>query len=148
MTTTLLAVDDSKTMRKVLEITFAGEDFRTLLCATADEALAKLGEHPQIALVDAGLENAAGYELPSTADIASRYYPGGAFALRALPSTVISTSVGLTPSATTAFQNRAPSMWSGTSRSWAMAATSIPPGRRVAAASRSSASPQPRAPCT
>ena len=63
MTTTLLAVDDSKTMRKVLEITFAGEDFRTVLCESADEALGKLGENPQIALVDAGLENSAGYEL-------------------------------------------------------------------------------------
>ncbi|HEY4103647.1 MAG TPA: response regulator [Polyangiaceae bacterium] len=63
MTTTLLAVDDSKTMRRVLEITFAGEDFRTVLCASADEALGKLGENPQVALVDAGLENAAGYEL-------------------------------------------------------------------------------------
>ena len=63
MTTTLLAVDDSKTMRKVLEITFAGEDFRTVLCESADEALGKLGENPQVALVDAGLDNSAGYEL-------------------------------------------------------------------------------------
>jgi len=63
VTTTLLAVDDSKTMRKVLEITFAGEDFRTVLCESADEALGKLGENPQVALVDAGLENAAGYDL-------------------------------------------------------------------------------------
>jgi CheY-like chemotaxis protein len=63
VTTTLLAVDDSKTMRKVLEITFAGEDFRTVLCESADEALGKLGENPQIALVDAGLDNSAGYEL-------------------------------------------------------------------------------------
>ena len=63
MTTTLLAVDDSKTMRRVLEITFAGEDFRTVLCESADEALGKLGEHPQVALVDAGLDNSAGYEL-------------------------------------------------------------------------------------
>ena len=63
MTTTLLAVDDSKTMRRVLEITFAGEDFRTVLCDSADEALGKLGEHPQVALVDAGLDNSAGYEL-------------------------------------------------------------------------------------
>jgi len=63
VTTTLLAVDDSKTMRKVLEITFAGEDFRTVLCESADEALGKLGENPQVALVDAGLDNAGGYEL-------------------------------------------------------------------------------------
>src|SRR3954470_20039884 len=63
VTTTLLAVDDSKTMRRVLEITFAGEDFRTVLCESADEALGKLGENPQVALVDAGLDNAGGYEL-------------------------------------------------------------------------------------
>jgi len=63
VTTTLLAVDDSKTMRKVLEITFAGEDFRTVLCESADEALGKLGENPQVALVDAGLDNSGGYEL-------------------------------------------------------------------------------------
>src|SRR6478735_4813965 len=63
VSTTLLAVDDSKTMRKVLEITFAGEDFRTVLCESADEALRKLGENPQVALVDAGLDNAGGYEL-------------------------------------------------------------------------------------
>jgi CheY-like chemotaxis protein len=63
VTTTLLAVDDSKTMRRVLEITFAGEDFRTVLCESADEALGKLGENPQVALVDAGLDNLAGYEL-------------------------------------------------------------------------------------
>jgi CheY-like chemotaxis protein len=63
VTTTLLAVDDSKTMRKVLEITFAGEDFRTVLCENADEALGKLGENPQVALIDAGLDNSAGYDL-------------------------------------------------------------------------------------
>src|SRR3954470_18395454 len=63
VTTTLLAVDDSKTMRRVLEITFAGEDFRTVLCENADEALRKLGENPQVALVDAGLDNSAGYDL-------------------------------------------------------------------------------------
>jgi CheY-like chemotaxis protein len=63
LTTTLLAVDDSKTMRKVIEITFAGEDFRLLLCANADEAVAKLGERPSVALVDAGLEGTSGYEL-------------------------------------------------------------------------------------
>ena len=32
-------------------------------------------------------------------------------------------SAGVTPSATTALKNRAPSMWSGTPRSWASAAT-------------------------
>jgi CheY-like chemotaxis protein len=63
LATTLLAVDDSKTMRKVIEITFTGEDFRLLVCGSADEALAKLGEKPSVALLDAGLEGTSGYEL-------------------------------------------------------------------------------------
>jgi CheY-like chemotaxis protein len=63
LTTTLLAVDDSKTMRKVFEITFTGEDYRLLLCQNADDALAKLGERPSVALVDAQLDGASGYEL-------------------------------------------------------------------------------------
>ncbi len=63
MTTTLLAVDDSKTMRKVLEITFSGEDFRLLLCGSPSEALGKLSERPSVALVDAGLDGTGGYEL-------------------------------------------------------------------------------------
>ena len=38
--TTLLAIDDSKTMRKVLEITFADDNYQTALTANADDALA------------------------------------------------------------------------------------------------------------
>jgi CheY-like chemotaxis protein len=63
LTTTLLAVDDSKTMRKVLEITFSGEDFRLITCGNADDAMAKLAERPAIALLDAGLDGTSGYEL-------------------------------------------------------------------------------------
>jgi CheY-like chemotaxis protein len=63
LTTTLLAVDDSKTMRKVLEITFASQDFRLVLCGNADEAVSKLAERPAVALVDAGLEGTSGYDL-------------------------------------------------------------------------------------
>jgi len=63
LTTTLLAVDDSKTMRKVIEITFSGEDFRLVMCGSAAEALGKLGERPSVALVDAGLDGTNGYEL-------------------------------------------------------------------------------------
>jgi CheY-like chemotaxis protein len=64
VTTTLLAVDDSKTMRKVIEITFAGEGFKTVVAANAAEAVAKAqSEHPQIALVDAALEGTNGYDL-------------------------------------------------------------------------------------
>jgi CheY-like chemotaxis protein len=64
VTTTLLAVDDSVTMRKVLEITFAGENFKTLLASSADEAvqLAKR-ERPAVALVDHTLSEMSGYDL-------------------------------------------------------------------------------------
>ncbi|HEV8246005.1 MAG TPA: response regulator [Polyangiaceae bacterium] len=64
MTTTLLAVDDSKTMRRVLEITFAGEAYKISLAENADDALGKLqAERPSVVLVDAGLEGTNGYEL-------------------------------------------------------------------------------------
>ena len=64
MTTTLLAVDDSVTMRKVLEITFAGENFKTLLASSAEEALAiARREKPAIALLDHTLDGGTGYDL-------------------------------------------------------------------------------------
>ena len=64
MTTTLLGVDDSKTMRKVIEITFAGEDFKTVLAENADDAMSKLSaDRPNIVLVDAALEGTNGYDL-------------------------------------------------------------------------------------
>lgn len=64
MSTTLLAVDDSKTMRKVLEITFASEDYKTLVAANADEAMQLLrAEGPAVAVVDAGLGAVSGYDL-------------------------------------------------------------------------------------
>lgn len=62
--TTLLAVDDSKTMRQVLEMTFSGEELRTVTAETADEALNKLrSERPSVALVDAVLGDQSGYDL-------------------------------------------------------------------------------------
>ena len=64
MTTTLLGVDDSKTMRKVIEITFAGEDYKTVLAANADDAMSKLqAERPSLVLLDAALEGTNGYDL-------------------------------------------------------------------------------------
>ena len=64
MTATLLAIDDSKTMRKVLEITFAGENYRTVLSDSASDGLAKLRlEHPAIVLLDAILGDSNGYEI-------------------------------------------------------------------------------------
>jgi CheY-like chemotaxis protein len=64
VTTTLLAVDDSKTMRKVIEITFAGEGFKTVVAADASDAVAKAqAERPQVALIDAALDGTNGYDL-------------------------------------------------------------------------------------
>lgn len=64
MPTTLLAVDDSVTMRKVLEITFAGEDFRVVTAEGADAALAKLkSERPAVVLADVTLDGTTGYQL-------------------------------------------------------------------------------------
>jgi CheY-like chemotaxis protein len=62
--TTLLAVDDSVTMRKVLEMTFAGEDFRVVTAEGADAALAKLrAERPAVVLCDVTLDGVGGYGL-------------------------------------------------------------------------------------
>src|SRR6266478_3483457 len=62
--TTLLAIDDSVTMRKVLEVTFAGEDYRVVTAESGDAALAKLrAERPAIVLCDVTLEGAGGYAL-------------------------------------------------------------------------------------
>lgn len=64
MTTTLLAVDDSVTMRKVLELTFAGEGYRVVTVDSADAALAKLrSERPALVLADVTLEGTNGYTL-------------------------------------------------------------------------------------
>jgi CheY-like chemotaxis protein len=62
--TTLLAIDDSVTMRKVLENTFAGEDFRVVTADGVDAGLAKLrSEHPAIVLADVTLDGPGGYGL-------------------------------------------------------------------------------------
>jgi CheY-like chemotaxis protein len=62
---TLLAVDDSATMRKVLEITFSGDDFRVVTAASAQAALAKMSEEPSIVLIDTLLGADDGYALSS-----------------------------------------------------------------------------------
>jgi DNA-binding response OmpR family regulator len=60
---TLLAVDDSATMRKVLEITFAGEDFRVVSADGASGALSKLSEDPVAVVIDTSLVGDDGYAL-------------------------------------------------------------------------------------
>jgi len=60
---TLLAVDDSVTMRKVLEITFGGEDYRIVTADSAQSALGKLGENPSVVVIDTALGSDDGYAL-------------------------------------------------------------------------------------
>ena len=55
MPKTLLAVDDSATMRKVLEITFSGEDFRVITADAHASALAKMSEGPSVVVIDTAL---------------------------------------------------------------------------------------------
>lgn len=64
MPTKILVADDSATMRRVLEMTFAGEDATVHTVDTAEAALAKAGElSPDIIFADASLPNVDGYEL-------------------------------------------------------------------------------------
>jgi CheY-like chemotaxis protein len=60
---TLLAVDDSVTMRKVLEITFSSEDYRVISAESTQAALAKLGEQPKVFVIDTVLGGDDGYAL-------------------------------------------------------------------------------------
>ena len=63
MPKTLLAVDDSATMRKVLEITFSGEDYRIVTADSAQTAIAKLSEEPRVFVIDTALGGDDGYAL-------------------------------------------------------------------------------------
>lgn len=64
MGSTILAVDDSATMRKILEITFAGTDFQLVTAATGDDAVAKLrGGGVSLVICDNSLEPSDGYEV-------------------------------------------------------------------------------------
>ena len=63
MPKTLLAVDDSATMRKVLEITFGGEDFRVVTADGVSTALSRMGEEPVAAVIDTSLGSDDGYAL-------------------------------------------------------------------------------------
>ena len=63
MPKTLLAVDDSATMRKVLEITFSGEDFNVVTADGQKDALSKLAERPSVVVIDTVLGGDDGYAL-------------------------------------------------------------------------------------
>jgi CheY-like chemotaxis protein len=60
----LLLVDDSVTIRRVVELTFAGEDVNVVAVGDGREALERvLAERPDIVLADVGLAEPDGYEV-------------------------------------------------------------------------------------
>src|ERR1700712_4231780 len=60
----ILVADDSATMRRVLEMTFAGEDAQVHTVDGAEAALAKAAElSPDLVFADASLPGVDGYEL-------------------------------------------------------------------------------------
>jgi CheY-like chemotaxis protein len=62
--TKILVADDSATMRRVLEMTFAGEDARVLTVDSGDAALSKAAElMPDIVFADASMPGVDGYEV-------------------------------------------------------------------------------------
>ncbi len=62
MTTTLLVVEDSATMRKALEITFSGEDFEVVAVESGAEGVKRASAAgAALALVDVSLPGADGY---------------------------------------------------------------------------------------
>lgn len=64
MAKTLLAVDDSATMRRVIVMTFAGEDLRVLTVPTAQDALNSCRmDQPDVVLADVALDGYSGYDL-------------------------------------------------------------------------------------
>jgi DNA-binding response OmpR family regulator len=73
---TILAVDDSVTMRKVLEITFAGLEFRCVTVPGPDAALEKVKtEKPALVIADLSLEGKNGYDLCKAVKAASPTTP-------------------------------------------------------------------------
>jgi CheY-like chemotaxis protein len=62
--TKILVADDSATMRRVLEMTFAGEDANVVSVDSGDAAINKLGDFgPDVVFVDAALSGVDGYEV-------------------------------------------------------------------------------------
>jgi CheY-like chemotaxis protein len=61
---TLLLADDSTTIQRVIELTFAGEDVRVVTASDGAEAIAMLETTaPDIVLADVGMPGADGYEV-------------------------------------------------------------------------------------
>jgi CheY-like chemotaxis protein len=63
---TLLLADDSVTIQRVIELTFADEDVRVVAVSDGDQAIARLDEQPpDIVLADVGMPGRNGYEVAS-----------------------------------------------------------------------------------
>lgn len=61
---TIVAADDSVTMRKVLEITFSGTDLKCVTAASADAALERVkADKPQVVIADVSMDPKTGYDL-------------------------------------------------------------------------------------
>jgi CheY-like chemotaxis protein len=74
--TTILAVDDSATMRKCLEITFSGTEFELVTVESAESALEKVKTlSPSLVIADVSLPPHDGYELCSTIKLAAPHMP-------------------------------------------------------------------------
>jgi CheY-like chemotaxis protein len=61
---TLLLADDSLTIQRVIELTFAGEDIKVVAVSDGDQAIARLDtEPPDIVLADVGMPGRTGYDV-------------------------------------------------------------------------------------
>jgi CheY-like chemotaxis protein len=66
MTKTILVADDSKTIQKVVTLTFRATDFRVISASDADEALKRVSEsRPDVVLADVTMPGKNGYDLCS-----------------------------------------------------------------------------------
>ena len=64
MPQTLLLADDSLTIQRVIELTFAGEDIKVVAVSDGDQAIAQLdSKPPDIVLADVGMPGRNGYDV-------------------------------------------------------------------------------------
>ena len=66
MAQTLLLADDSVTIRRVIELTFADERVRVVSVSSGREAIARMevaADRPDIVLADVGMEDVSGYDI-------------------------------------------------------------------------------------
>src|SRR5579862_4473875 len=64
MSHTLLLADDSVTIQRVIELTFADEDIKVIAVSDGDQAIARVNaDPPDIVLADVGMPGKNGYEV-------------------------------------------------------------------------------------